>query len=371
MKFHILKKELYLFLSLSMIISSFTIPVSAQETAHNNILNPSQQNQTLTNRKNLSQTSAPPSAVTNIANYSKQLTGRSAEFYNILENEINGKMKQANGAFIEIPTNYSFTFTNETDKTTKFSAYFQEISQDFTKAFDAFTRDHPEIFWLGYPSYNLGYSYSKDTATTKNFKCTLQWDSDYSTLEQINSDSAAMNAKINEILAAAPTTNDYDKVKYFHDWLTKNNRYNPARRDNLKSYDTLSTHKPWSAVGAFLSNKDATTSPVCEGYSKAFKILCDKANIPCVLISGTGASTAGVGANAHMWNYVQLNGNWYAVDVTWDDPIINGTEDGDGTYTYFVKSAASFTDHTPNNGAVSVNGASFTYPTLSANDFTP
>lgn len=41
----------------------------------------------------------------------------------------------------------------------------------------------------------------------------------------------------------------------------------------------------------------------------------------------------------HARNYVQLNGEWYAMDVTWDDPKINstGTSDNQVHHSYFLK----------------------------------
>ena len=44
-----------------------------------------------------------------------------------------------------------------------------------------------------------------------------------------------------------------------------------------------------------------------------------------------------------MWNYVQINEKWYAVDVTWDDPIIinekgqNTSLPDDVRYKYFCQ----------------------------------
>lgn len=52
---------------------------------------------------------------------------------------------------------------------------------------------------------------------------------------------------------------------------------------------------------------------VCEGYSKAFQLLCNKAKIDCVLLSGTADS------DNHAWNGVKIGGDWYQIDVTWDD----------------------------------------------------
>lgn len=55
--------------------------------------------------------------------------------------------------------------------------------------------------------------------------------------------------------------------------------------------------------------------PVCEGYARAFKVLCDAVGIQCVLTDGITSSN-----EPHMWNYVEVGGKWYGVDVTWNDP---------------------------------------------------
>ena len=69
---------------------------------------------------------------------------------------------------------------------------------------------------------------------------------------------------------------------------------------------------------------------VCNAYSAAFKLLCDRYGIPCVHLSG-----ATEGGN-HAWNYVQMeDGSWYAVDPTWSD---NSTID----YSYFLAGKNSF-----------------------------
>ena len=67
----------------------------------------------------------------------------------------------------------------------------------------------------------------------------------------------------------------------------------------------------------------------------------------------------------HAWNYVRLNGNWYAMDVTWDDPIIvgNGYISKSVNYKYYLKGSNEFfTNHTE-DGKI-VGDANFKYPTL-------
>lgn len=73
---------------------------------------------------------------------------------------------------------------------------------------------------------------------------------------------------------------------------------------------------PWQLVSVF--DDDPGTNVVCEGYSKAFKYLCDLSGIAdgrCIL--ATGMMSGGTGAGNHMWNIVEMDdGRNYLVDVT-------------------------------------------------------
>lgn len=50
---------------------------------------------------------------------------------------------------------------------------------------------------------------------------------------------------------------------------------------------------------------------ICMGYANTFQLFMDLLDIPCVTVTST----------THAWNLVQLDGEWYGVDVTWDDPL--------------------------------------------------
>ncbi|MGP1577077.1 MAG: transglutaminase domain-containing protein [Treponema sp.] len=53
---------------------------------------------------------------------------------------------------------------------------------------------------------------------------------------------------------------------------------------------------------------------VCEGYSLAYKKLVTGIGIPAQFVSGPAA-----GSEGHMWNRIQIDGQWYNMDATWDD----------------------------------------------------
>ena len=51
---------------------------------------------------------------------------------------------------------------------------------------------------------------------------------------------------------------------------------------------------------------------VCGGYADVVKVLCDRLNIPCVVVGNAG----------HAWNFVKMDdGQWYSVDATADCPF--------------------------------------------------
>lgn len=77
----------------------------------------------------------------------------------------------------------------------------------------------------------------------------------------------------------------------------------PKRRKGTSDADPTAFH----AYGALMEGQ-----AVCQGYAYAFKMLCDQAQIPCWIVTGYYKEP-------HAWNYVLLNGNYYQVDITWDD----------------------------------------------------
>ncbi len=194
-------------------------------------------------------------------------------------------------------------------------------------ALGAFDRDVPEVFWLS-GTYTLFYVYSGGSTT---FYLVLSSEDGYGILDRSYPTAAQLRAAISQrdqaveaILAGTVTTGEgevlhYDagasrqaNLRYFNAWLTLHNEYNTsAGADPFHATECLSA----------LTGSTGEAGPVCEGYTRAFKLLCDTVGIPCVLVDGPAYNAAGV-ASGHMWNYVQMeDGGWYGVDVTWNDPV--------------------------------------------------
>ncbi len=154
----------------------------------------------------------------------------------------------------------------------------------------------------------------------------------------------------NKIVSALSSYSDYKKVKYLHNWII----------DNME-YDTSSEKEDTRNIYGALKNRVI----VCEGYAKLFKYILDKMQIPCVIVSGEATNSVGK-TELHAWNYVFIDNKWYAVDVTWDDPLLDGGGilTDENRYRYFLKGASEFLkDHTE-NGKFVENSIEFKFPTL-------
>ena len=116
-------------------------------------------------------------------------------------------------------------------------------------------------------------------------------------------DVAAMQVKLDQLVDQANTLcqTDLEKVFYVHEWLVQNIAYD---REHL-SDDVQDDH---NLRGALLEG-----TSVCDGYAKTYALTLRKLGITGVLVTSKDIG--------HAWNMVELDGNWYQVDCTWDDPV--------------------------------------------------
>lgn len=176
-------------------------------------------------------------------------------------------------------------------------------------AYDAFVYDYPEVFWISEFRYQyfINFNYDKDnkiyTGTIKSIITAIE-ELYAGAKNEIGAFYQEVNAVKNEIDFGMPElVSKAETVKAIHDYLCNKLVYS----ENTYAH---------SAAGVFLHGQ----SVVCEGYAKAFKILCRQYGIESVLVVGGAWSPSKQTYDAHMWNYVKMENNkWYLVDVTWDD----------------------------------------------------
>ncbi|MBR6476297.1 MAG: hypothetical protein IKS98_12750 [Lachnospiraceae bacterium] len=185
-------------------------------------------------------------------------------------------------------------------------------SDECNKAIYALRADHPEFFWIR--SNTVSITYINDVAVSVS--CTVPSDAGKK-MKRIESIA-------DEILKDAPK-NEYDKIKYIYEYIINSTDY------DLKGIDDPENQNIYRTLVDHLA--------VCGGYANTFLYLCDKAGIYCGYASGEVK-----GRGPHAWNFVKLGGKFYWVDVTWGDPVFEGSiysEEGNGprdnmSYDYFM-----------------------------------
>ena len=116
--------------------------------------------------------------------------------------------------------------------------------------------------------------------------------------------------------------NEVQIAKAVYDYLIKNCSYDYDYSGNsLQEAETTASY----ADGALVDRK-----AVCSGYSRAFKLMMDWFDLPCMCVSNSD----------HEWNIVFLEGNYYHIDVTWAD-----TDSNPGTRYFCVTDAEIYKDH--------------------------
>ena len=139
-------------------------------------------------------------------------------------------------------------------------------------------------------------------------------------LPVVRTNQKVLQAEVNNVLSSIikPGSSDFDKVKAIHDYLALNTAYD---FDNFNN-DNIPPDS-YTAFGALVKG-----SAVCDGYTKAAQLLLDRLGIENYYVDGTS------NGELHSWNLVKLNGNYYFMDITWDDPVPDTPNSV--RYTYFL-----------------------------------
>ena len=161
-----------------------------------------------------------------------------------------------------------------------------------TRAVEAYKNDHPEVFWL--KSYYEYENYDYETGIWLTY--TMSGD-------KLVTAKKEFNTAVDTISKSVPYGTECEREEYIHNYIINNCDYDEEAAESEEVQGNEN-----DAYGVFVDGK-----AVCEGYSKAFQILCNKADIDCIQLMGI------VDSDNHVWNCVKIGGDWYQIDVTWDD----------------------------------------------------
>ena len=125
----------------------------------------------------------------------------------------------------------------------------------------------------------------------------------------------------------------YEMELAVHDWLVEWGSYDRTVYDNPNHSGRTGYRDPWGMLVGRYGN--------CLGYSSTFQLLMDLSGVECITVVGAAFGSR----EDHAWNMVKLDGEWYCVDVTWDDPT--GAARNGRHHRYFNVTSAYLreTDH--------------------------
>ncbi len=100
------------------------------------------------------------------------------------------------------------------------------------------------------------------------------------------------------------SASDYDKILYVFEYIVNTVDYDASAGNNQNIYSVFVTKRS-----------------VCAGYSRAAQYLLEKLGVFCTYVTGTT-----VDGQAHAWNLVMCDGEYYYLDTTWGDPVFLSQE---------------------------------------------
>jgi len=199
------------------------------------------------------------------------------------------------------------------------SDYFQDV-QNSNTTWGSYSVDGQQYTYIRYTvTYSLFAHVSKAMETGDTNTLTPEEKQVYDKVYQIVGDNIS------------PDMTDYEKELALHDYMVRNITYDESPLGQIP----WDSHTPYGALVKGVA--------VCNGYADSFKLLMDAVGIDCDVIYGEATSFYGV-TLTHAWNRVKIDGDYYMVDVTYDDEDIPGYV----TYDYFnLTDDMISVDHTP------------------------
>lgn len=194
--------------------------------------------------------------------------------------------------------------------------------------FDAYKKvctENPQLFWLTrISSYQLSETFVNKKIV---FKPTILLKD-----EEIKSMQSEIDAETKKLLAGiSKDASDYEKVLYIHDYLVDNSVYDTESAEvvlkNEKKDFPQSVHNSTTIYGCLV-----TRLAICSGYSASFQYLADKLGLESIRVGGEAKEDG----ESHQWNCVKVDGDYYYIDVTWDDKVNKDPSIRSRDYEFFL-----------------------------------
>lgn len=206
-----------------------------------------------------------------------------------------------------------------------------EFARDsFERIFMAMTRDNPLIYFLNQSSCSTVNDIFGHVAICPQY---------FFTKEKVKEYNRKIEKVVNEIAGQLHLLEctDYEKELRIHDWICQNIVYDYEGADKDKISRVIASH---NILGVFAHHKAQ-----CEGIAKAVKVLLNAVDVKCIVV--TGDSIKNGQRMPHAWNLVEIEGEAYQLDVTWD---IGEPRKVRNCYDYFnLTDSLMRLEHSPEN----------------------
>jgi hypothetical protein len=143
--------------------------------------------------------------------------------------------------------------------------------------------------------------------------------------EAIKKMQAEIDVTVNKIMSDIAGMTTFEKLDYMNTYLAQNCTFLEADRalDQGIYNETI--------YNAFAGGTSKQGDLQCSGYAHAIQYICDLSGIESMFVTGTNKA-----GQTHAWNIVKVEGNWYNLDTTWADPILENPNLKNVTHMYML-----------------------------------
>ena len=189
--------------------------------------------------------------------------------------------------------------------------------ESFERIFMAMTRDNPLIYFLNQSACSTASDMFGHLAFCPQY---------FFSKEKVKEYNRKIEKVVNELAGQLRLLecSDYEKEIRIHDWICQNIEYDYEGTDKSKLSRVIASH---NILGVFAHHKAQ-----CEGIAKAVKVLLNAVDVKCIVVTGDAVKNGE--SVPHAWNIVNIDGEPYQLDVTWDIGAL-GKEKQRIAYDYF------------------------------------
>ena len=165
------------------------------------------------------------------------------------------------------------------------------------KMYEAIMADYGGLFW------GDGYSYTEYSraGVLTGLKFAPKYTMDEAARQETQ---AAIDEKVDVLLGGISSEDsDYQKARFIFDTLVRTVNYDLNAENNQ------------NIISVFLNGET-----VCQGYACATQYLLRLLNIQCAIVTGKADG------DAHAWNLVRMDGDYYYLDTTWGNSRYYGKD---------------------------------------------